>query len=374
MTSLTDFIVTDDVDDALASQYNKLLGSILRAEISNATTMSGTVTLADNDTAIQRFNCNGANRIVKLPAYAITNHPYLIINAGASNTLDVQNNAGVSLLTIPLAVGATALVIPDGTAGYKLINPLAGLSLGHLFGLTLSNGTDATNDINIAAGKCRNDVNTDDMSLASVLTKQLDATWAVGTNQGGLDTGSIANTTYHIWLIKRSDTGVVDALFSASATAPSMPANYDQKRRIGSIVRSSGAIIAFVQDGDNFMWVTPILDVTATNPGTAAVTRTLTLPTGIRVQAKTVATGSGSLATDEPGGIYLSDLSLADVAASVSNHNLYSYNGAGTYTGGSISVMTNTSAQIRSRVEISTAATTLRIQTHGWIDTRGRLA
>jgi hypothetical protein len=58
----------------------------------------------------------------------------------------------------------------------------------------------------------------------------------LGTAAGALDTGAIANSTwYHVWLIERVDTGVVDVLFSLSATAPTMPANYTRKRRIGSM-------------------------------------------------------------------------------------------------------------------------------------------
>lgn len=123
MTDLNDFIVTDDTTDNLASLHNRILGGILRAEFSNATTMSGTVTLADSDTPIQRLNCNGANRIVKMPAYNAANHPFFIINTTAATyTLDVQSNAGVTLLTTPLAAnGGLVLVIPDGTAGYKAL-------------------------------------------------------------------------------------------------------------------------------------------------------------------------------------------------------------------------------------------------------------
>jgi len=84
------------------------------------------------------------------------------------------------------------------------------------------------------------------MVLSSAITKRLDAAWAVGSGNGGLDTGTIANTTYHVWLIQRSDTGVVDALFSTSLTSPTMPTNYDRKRRIGIIVRSAGAILPFL--------------------------------------------------------------------------------------------------------------------------------
>lgn len=147
---------------------------------------------------------------------------------------------------------------------------------GLINGLTISNnGSDATNDIDIAAGYARDSTNTVNMILAAAITKRLDAAWAVGTNQGGLDTGLIANTTYHVWLIKRSDTGVVDVLFSASATAPTMPANYDSKRRLlGIIVRSGGSILGFSQLGDMFFWDDPVLDVDTTI-GTSSVSYTM---------------------------------------------------------------------------------------------------
>jgi hypothetical protein len=94
---------------------------------------------------------------------------------------------------------------------------VAGLLRGHLYGLSLSNNVaDATNDIDIAGGVAVNRANTHLMTLATSLTKQLDATWAVGTAAGGRDTGSIANGTWHVHAIQRSDTGVVDAILSLS--------------------------------------------------------------------------------------------------------------------------------------------------------------
>ena len=43
-----------------------------------------------------------------------------------------------------------------------------------------------------------------------VVVKRLDAAWAVGTNQGGLDTGAEGvSTWYHLWLIKRTDWSAV---------------------------------------------------------------------------------------------------------------------------------------------------------------------
>lgn len=244
---------------------------------------------------------------------------------------------------------------------------------GMLFGLTLSNNSgDATNDIDIAAGVAVDGTNVKVLRLAAGITKRLDAAWAVGTGNGGLDTGSIANTTYHVWLIMRSDTGVVDVLFSASASAPTMPANYDFKRRIGSIVRVGGTIISFYQNGDKFL-TNDFADVASTNPGTSAVTATLSVPSGIVVEALV----KPVILDDSPGGqtyLMLSALAQTDVAAAATNANVISNPAAGTeyVTSGIQHIRTNTSAQIRYRLSASDADTSVRINTTGWIDRRGR--
>lgn len=116
---------------------------------------------------------------------------------------------------------------------------------------------DPDNDVNITAGSCRGAADDCNLRLTSEITKQIDAVWAVGDDAGGLDSGSVAtNTLYAIWLIKRSDTGVVDALFSTSFSAPTMPANYDKKRLIGAVkTDSSSDIIPFLQSGDEFVYL-----------------------------------------------------------------------------------------------------------------------
>ena len=120
---------------------------------------------------------------------------------------------------------------------------------GVISGLTYANNVaDATNDLDIAVGEAMDATNIYWMTLASALTKQSDVAWAVGTNQGGLDTGVVGNSDYYIWLIARSDTGVVDVLFSLSSTAPTMPTGYDFKRLIGWFKRVGGTIVAEVED------------------------------------------------------------------------------------------------------------------------------
>src|ERR1700748_2450984 len=54
------------------------------------------------------------------------------------------------------------------------------------------------------------------MEVASSISKTT-SSWGVGTTAGALDTGTIANNTwYHVYVIKRLDTNVVDILISLS--------------------------------------------------------------------------------------------------------------------------------------------------------------
>src|SRR6185312_5571759 len=69
---------------------------------------------------------------------------------------------------------------------------------GLINGLTLS-AAGSTATFGIAAGAASG------MVLSPAYTKTT-GSWAVGSTQGALDTGTIANSTwYHVWLIQRSD-------------------------------------------------------------------------------------------------------------------------------------------------------------------------
>lgn len=239
---------------------------------------------------------------------------------------------------------------------------------GQIYGLTLSNNvTDATNDIDIAAGAAVDSTGVVSMLLASSLTKRLDAAWAVGTNQGGrMSAAAIADTTYHVFLIRRPDTGAVDAGFDVSPTAPTLPANYTQFRRIGSIIRSSGAILLFLQNGDHFNFPSAI---TVRN-STAIQTNTLltmVVPTGIKVRpvigflANTNAASSTTVAVGD-----------GDSAAPI---NIFAVGSSGTAIGRGITsdFWTNTSAQIRFAADIAGTISLGATYLTGWIDSRGRL-
>ena len=246
--------------------------------------------------------------------------------------------------------------------------PAAPVNRGVIAGLVLSNNvTDATNDIDFTTGVCRSDDNTTDITLASALTKQLDAAWVAGTNQGMLDTGAISNATWHLFAILNPTSGVVDVLASLSPTAPTLPSGYTKQRRIGSILRVSAAIIPFTQRGNDFLRVNPIQDINAKYAGSSAILRTLSVPTGINLIALIRAQ------TNNGDALLLGAPEETLPVATTSNASLASP-AALDYAAGHFAIWTNTSAQINSRLSSGEVLNFLRIHTFGWTDFRGEFA
>lgn len=258
----------------------------------------------------------------------------------------------------------------------------ANIQRGHIWGLTLSNNsTDATNDIDIAVGEAVDSAGAYLIELASGLTKRLDASWAVGTGNGMLDGSESSagtpdtSTWYHIFLIRRSDTGTVDVLASESATSPTLPTSYDQSRRIGAVYNnSSGDIRAFSQNGDEFLWSsTPTGDVAASPGNTTANLLVVSVPTGLKVTAL-LRGGAVSSAGSPDGRLFVSSPDETDQAAGTTNFNMgwtASTTAVNTQNWSIVAIRTNTSAQIRYRLALS--GTSFYLTAFGWIDTRGRL-
>lgn len=291
---------------------------------------------------------------------------------------------------VELATVAEALA---GTDAVRAVTP-SGLyyPTGHLFGLTLSNnGSDATNDIDIAAGTCRDGSDTQNL-ICSAMTKQLDANWAPGTNAGGRYSGvAIANGTYHWYACGKAlgasqdyyahPSGSTDAQVLAHLQAETGGSAYLYVRRIGSIIRASAAILPFVQTGDKFRLNTAIVDVNASSPGASAVTRTLSTPAGLVTRA---ILSVGMFYTTTRSSALVSPLTATDQAAQ--DPTVSSLTGFAQVAGASNTVVggwnfsaeseieTNTSSQVRSRTSAGGASDRLGIVTFGWIDTRGRAA
>ena len=314
---------------------------------------------------------------------------------GRSRTLEFASIVGITSTATSLlgfVSGTTITTMPGdilqlrGEAGgaARVINFQRGNGLGYLpprsylAGLGMSTaGSSAT--MTIAAGQSTDTTNTVIMQRSAAIAKTT-GSWSVGTAAGGLDTGTIANATwYHFYQIMRPDTGVVDVLFSTSATTPTMPANYIFKRRIGAgLTDGSAQWVLFSQIGDEFLWSASVLDVSANNPGNAAVSRTLTVPTGVAVWAL-VNWAITNASTGVTPFTLVSSLDQADAAPATATAPLYNFGGniqaAANSTArgwGQMWTRTNTSAQVRTRLDASDANVTIYGATLGWRDRRGQ--
>jgi hypothetical protein len=266
-----------------------------------------------------------------------------------------------SITGTPTPAAGTGLLLSGSTFSID-----ASYMRGYLAGNTLSGGGSTTLTIN--AGIVCSDDFTTLMKLPSNYTKTF-AAWAVGTGNGGLDTGAIANNTwYHVYIIERTDTLVVDVLISLSATTPTLPTNYTKQRRIGSIrTDATPNIISFVQVGDEFIWPTIFADVSGATTSTVSRTLyTLTVPTGVKVNALVkvnYVSGSGGefIATSPDETDQAAATPAQDIHLEVVGQNGIMVR----------SIRTNTSAQVGGR---SSVAGTISMGTYGFVDTRGRFA
>jgi hypothetical protein len=270
-------------------------------------------------------------------------------------------------------IGTVRYDIAQGlTAPQKLqarLNIAAHLK-GALFDLTMSTpGSSASFTVN--SGEAADSTGVDLMVLVAALTKNTGA-WAVGSGNGGLDTGIIAASTwYHVFLIKRPDTGVVDVCFSLSATAPTLPANYTLFRRIGSLnYTTTPGWRLFTQTGDEFIWNAVVNDLNGqTILNASRSTLALTVPTGITVLAHTRIQISSATASMVATITSLYETDVAPSAATCGNSLRTSAAATDSSTG---EFRTRTDTLARIGIRASGANCTTYISTVGWVDRRGR--
>lgn len=311
-----------------------------------------------NMAAVQNVSANMASILI-----AVANLPALAGKANSGANSDITSLSG---LTTPLSVG-------QGGTG------LTTVMQKHISGLVMSTAG-ASTTMSVSPGQAADTTAAAYMTLAATIAKTT-AAWAVGNAQGGLDTGAIANNTwYHFHLIRRPDTGVVDVLASLSPTAPTLPANYTQFRRIGSgRTNGAGQWTAFLALEDSggaveFLWLLPTLDVNTQFAGITGTNYVVNVPTGIRVaalgHARVNTSGNGA------GAAYFRSPELTDVQAYVAATAPMgtvgvSDNGTATVAMATVQarVRTNTSAQIRASVNIA-GNDTVSWATIGWQDAR----
>lgn len=289
------------------------------------------------------------------------------------------------LTTITIFPGETYCIASNGTNWVVVhkTSPFALFPKGYINGLETSRIS--TTSFAVAAGAASSENASArgwDITLTASITKTT-SNFATGTGNGGLDTGAIgSNTWYHVHLIRRDSDGLADVLFSTSVSSPTMPSGYTARRRIGSIkTDGSSQFVLWTQFGDEFLWDVALIDFDVLNPGNTAVSRTLTVPTGLKVLA--IIDGGAYSGGAAGTSMNFSSLDSSDQASqsgataaltgiiSQSTQNLGAPNANWQFTRHNI--RTNTSAQIRTRCNFAaTSNERMGIITRGWIDSRGK--
>ena len=196
--------------------------------------------------------------------------------AGLRTLLAITNKTVSDLELAPTLAGDMLMEVESGSGTFSVaidnlktfIAPPASKSVkGSAFlsnPITISNNTtDANNDIDFSAGNAPLDDGSGQVLLSSTLVKRLDASWVAGTNQGGLFSGTKANSTkYYLFAITNGT--INDAGFDISPTGANIPSGYKGSYRGMVKTDSSGNILAFKQTKNKFLLTSPITEYNGT--------------------------------------------------------------------------------------------------------------
>lgn len=378
--------VTTDGAGATLAAGNQ--GKLVRQTASGITTTTPDATSVGSPFVLAIVNDGGG-------ANTIEGNGSQTINGEAN--ISLQDRQGIILFTdgsnwftVGFPTSIVAGQISASAVTQSKVGP--GIATG-LITVEMANGTDATNDIDFTTGVVRDSTDAVTAIYSSALTKRLDEDWAAGTNAGMRNSAAvIANTTYHIYSVSKAlgadpeyyayatvsaeEPAVSDVLTALQAETDG--SDYIYARRVGSILRESAAIVPFSQNGDEFLRDVPINDETNNDPGTSEVLVTVSVPTGIQVNAL-VSLGievERASSFDRAASILLTSPDQTDTAPS---STLFDVKARQTASDGlqdlnSVhkAVRTNTAAQVRYRSDSSGTWLDVWITTSGWIDRRGR--
>lgn len=326
-------------------------------------------------------------------------------------------NTGASTVNVN-SLGAKALVREDGSAlaaddlettrdcvarysfgsdHFRVLNSslppdaIPSVPRGYVDGFVLSVGTDADHDVDFSVGICRSDDDTRTLRLAAALGKQIDVDWAPGGTPGA-PTGGFpsaltlaAGTWYHVFAIRHATTGAVNGGFDTSPIAANLLADatgYGAPRRLGSVLTDGSAnIVAFTQDGDEFLWDSAPEDVFVNGPAVTAQTPTLSVPPDFKCLAilhaalKDVGAGTNECTVwiTSPDQV---DEAPANPPGAGARGSLFVGTSADNQDeprdAGEFRIRTNALSQVRYRSTSAATTNDFSIWTRGWVDKRGK--
>ncbi len=276
-----------------------------------------TVDPAHANTAAATINISGlgAAAIKHFDGTAITNGE---IQAG--RLMQITFLGGVAIwLNAPYVLTRSPLDASNFPASTDYVDAAVNATdnyAGSLIGLGTANTPSfTTTRMTVAVGNCRDSTNTINMALAGALNKDLTATWAAGTNNGGRESSwaSLSNgQSGFTFLIYNPTSHATDVLFSQSPSAPTLPSGYTYFRRVGSFIleAASTSIHQFLQIGAYFEYLIRSADYAATANGSGVPHyRAVFVPLGIKVRAKFYFQSTGTANTTAYlSGVYDPDL------------------------------------------------------------------
>lgn len=331
------------LDDTTPAQARETLQINRRVAINNADYQ-----IISTDQTVAQTGTMSAARTFNLPSAASfpAGEELIIIDQSGTvtptNTITISRNGsdtidGATSEVINSAYGFVRL-ISDGTSKWKKVNTISTPATETVAGIALlpkqitiaNNATDANNDIDFGAGNFQFSDGSG-QGVISALTKRLDASWAAGTNQGGLDTGTKGNSTwYYIFGIYNPTTLASDILFSASPTSPTLPSGFTKKSKVLGAMKtnSSGNILTGTWYNDrSFYFTTSITEFTASNGPVFGTNITLVGVPLVSCSARLLANSGALVANAYPVySIGTSSTNILLVAGSAS--------GGGDYTNG----------------------------------------
>jgi hypothetical protein len=309
------------------------------------------VNFADNQFGV--FNSsNVAQDLIGLPVFS----PSTSYTAG-------QGASHLGIPYVALVAVSPAAWNPAQWSQIQGASQIQSVNRNYIAGLTLATaGGVAT--FTVSPGQFTDSTNVLSVKFPSTFTKTTGA-FVAGTGNGALDTGTIAaNTWYHVHMISNAAGSSVDVIVSLSVTAPTLPSGYTLFRRIGAM-RTDGSShwIAFIQNGDEFLWVSPPQDLGAITVTTAGALYTFNVPPGLKVNAILTILAGGAASSNSGLNAFSPDQASGTVV------QIYN-TAAGAYSSSNFNLRTNTSGQLY--LNAVTANAIVSICTLGWIDRRGR--
>jgi hypothetical protein len=200
--------------------------------------------------------------------------------------------------------------------------------------ITMSNGTDTDHDIDFTAGNFQFDDGSGQAVLSTPLTKQFDATFALGNNVGGMAEGVTLPTdgTVHVFQISNADGTVADIIgdtdinaTNALADSVAVANSLTKKKRLASFVTDGSANIrngkwTFNRDGSyRFTHDTEVIEI-STSGNQARTSLPITCPplTRVSLELNIVANGASN------SSLVIFDKNVNNYSIGVTTNNAFS--------------------------------------------------